>query len=44
MLWCSRTPKWEFYNATETLGGAPVILRVRHHSIIKALAQKEEDY
>ena len=25
MPWCSRTPKCEFYNATEILDGAPVI-------------------
>ena len=32
------------FKATETLGGAPVILWVRHHSIMKSLrAHKEEN-
>ena len=40
--WCSRTPKGEFYNATEKLGGTPVILWVRHHGIMKSVVHQVE--
>ena len=36
-------PRSAILKATETLGGAPVILWVRHHGIMKFLGHKEEN-
>ena len=43
MLWCSKLLNAMIFKATETLGGAPVILWVRRHGIMKSLAHKEEN-
>ena len=39
MPWCSKLLR-AIFKATETLGGTPVILWVRHHGIMKSLAHR----
>ena len=41
MPWCSKLPS-AIFKAIETLGGAPVILCVRHHSIMKSVAHRRK--
>ena len=39
--WCSKLLS-AIFKATETQGGAPVILCVRHHGIMKSLAHRRK--
>ena len=41
MPWCSKLLS-AIFKATETLGGAPAIVWVRHHGIMKSLAHQVE--
>ena len=40
-LWCSKLLS-AIFKATETLSSAPVILRVRHHGIMKSLSHRRK--
>ena len=42
MPWCSKLLN-AIFKATETLGGTPMILCVRHHGIMKLLVHRVEN-